>query len=102
MTNNFHVIDLNEAIEMTHSFQMSDLAIDQTVSCLIDKSAYELLMNQSECASVRTYFSLNSSNKLTIVVVGVDANGNDLTAGIILNRGFNCPTRCPINSELML
>jgi hypothetical protein len=52
--------------------------------------------------NIRTYFALNDDDKLTIVVVGVDASGADMTDGVLLNRALNCPTTCFTNSELMI
>jgi hypothetical protein len=52
-------------------------------------------------AEIRTYFSLNSNNILSIVVVGVDNNGNDMTNGIIIGESKHCPYFCPPNSPLM-
>jgi hypothetical protein len=44
---------------------------------------------------------LNDLGKLTIVVVGVDSNGNDLANGVLLDKTDDCPSICPINSPLM-
>jgi hypothetical protein len=35
-----------------------------------------------------------------MVVVGVDAQENDITGGIIMERANRCPILCPFNSEL--
>jgi hypothetical protein len=59
-------------------------------------------MDQSDCVNIRTYFALNDDDKLTIVVVGVDASGADMMDGVLLNRALNCPTTCFINPELMI
>jgi hypothetical protein len=48
------------------------------------------------------YSAANAAGALTLVIVGVDANGNDMTAGKIMNRLIKCPNDCPPNSPLML
>ncbi|MDA0984609.1 MAG: hypothetical protein O3C56_02245 [Bacteroidetes bacterium] len=99
--NNQHVITLAEAQEMTHAYQNATQFQGLTISCKIDKQSYQQLMDQEGCDGVRTYFALNDIGKLTIVVVGVDANGNDLTNGVILDKSDLCPHICPISSPLM-
>ena len=102
MTQNFHIITLQEAETLTHAFQNSNQFQGLTVACKIDSDAYQQILNQPDCVDVRTYFALNSNNELTIVVVGVNSNGEDLTNGIILNRAQGCPFNCSNNSPLMI
>jgi hypothetical protein len=42
------------------------------------------------------YFAVNSSGSRTLVIVGVDELGNDITDGLIANKMGNNP---PIGSE---
>ncbi len=101
MTNNPHLISLAEAAVMTHAYQNATQFQGMTVACMLDNNAYQQVMTQPGCTGVRTYFALDDLNNLTIVVVGVDAQGNDITSGIIMERANRCPILCPINSELM-
>lgn len=101
MTNNQHFITLAEAATMTHAYQNAPQFQGLTKSCMMDNGSYQQVMTQPGCEGVRTYFALDDANKLTIVVVGVDANGNDMTNGIILERAWHCPSICPVNSPLM-
>jgi len=99
MTNN--IITLTQAETETHAFQNAQQFQGLTKSCAIDKTAYNQLLSQPGVAEIRTYFSLNSNNILSIVVVGVDNNGNDMTNGIMLGESKNCPYYCSPNSPLM-
>jgi hypothetical protein len=99
---NQHAITLQLAETLTHAYQNSPDFQGLTIACKIDKDAYQELINQVGCAGVRTYFAINETDDLTIVVVGVDQSGNDITDGIILNKGLNCPTNCGNNSSLMI
>jgi hypothetical protein len=67
---------------------------------MMDNNAYQQVMTQPGCVKVRTYFALDELNNLTIVIVGVDELGNDMTNGIIMERSDRCPSHCPINSAL--
>ena len=102
MANNPHVISLDEAKSMTHAYQNATQFQGLTVASMIDKDAYQLVMDQAGCVNIRTYFALNEAGTLTIVVVGVDDNGDDMTKGVLLDMATVCPIFCSTNSELML
>lgn len=101
MSSNEHIIPLSEAKTITHNFQNAPEFQGMTVASKISAQAYSILLEQPECTGVRTYFALKEG-RLTIVVVGVNSQGNDITEGIILDVGMDCPPTCPHESELML
>lgn len=101
MSKEQHFISLQEAETMTHAYQEAPEFQGLTIAGCMDKEAYQDLMNQPGCVSVRTYFALDENSILTIVVVGVDANGEDMTSGILLERAQPCPHHCPKNSSLI-
>ncbi len=101
MTTNQHIISLTEATEMTHAYQNASQFQGMTISCMMDNDAYQQVMTQPGCVSLRTYFALDEFNNLTIVVVGVDSQGNDMTSGVLINRAYRCPAICPANSVLI-
>ena len=86
---------------MTHEYQSSPEFQGLTVANMIPSDAYEALLSQPKCKSVRTYFAIKEA-ALTIVVVGVNANGDDITDGIILDQAKGCPAHCDNDSDLML
>lgn len=94
------IVTLQEAQVITHTYQNSRDFAGKTTASKISASVYQALIAQPGCEAVRTYFGLKD-NTLTIVVVGVDAIGNDMTAGVILDHADNCPTKCSNVSNLM-
>ena len=98
---NPHEITLAEAVTMTHAYQNSALFVNQTVAVKTSNDVYLDIINQPGCVEVRSYFAKDANGVLTLVVVGVDANGNDMTNGKIMDKFNPCPTNCPINSPLM-
>jgi hypothetical protein len=48
------------------------------------------------------YFALDKDGNNQLVLVGVDANGDDMTAGVIVDKAYACPPYCsqknPLNS----
>ena len=101
MTTNPHIISLSEAETMTHAYQNAPQFQGLTIACMIDNNAYQQVLTQPGCVNVRTYFALDNQNNLTIVVVGVNDLGNDITNGIILNRSRRCLHTCDLISPLM-
>jgi hypothetical protein len=67
---------------------------------MIDANAYRLLLEQPGCVGVPIYFALDQG-VLTIAVVGVDYNENDMTNGIVLDGAHLSPPKCPASSPLM-
>jgi hypothetical protein len=102
MSQNPHIISLAKAENMTHAYQNDSRFANLTVACRIVKAAYQEVMDQSGCVDIRTYFALNADETLTIVVVGVDENGDDMTGGVLLNKSFDCPVDCSTTSSLMV
>jgi hypothetical protein len=102
MTQNIHIITLEEAETMTHAYQNATQFQGLTVACKIENFNLDLVTNQTGCVSTRFYFALNTENQLTLVIVGVDAIGHDMTDGIILERLYGCPLDCHFNSPLMI
>jgi hypothetical protein len=98
---NPHEITLAEAITMTQAYQNDPFFSLQTLSAKIPADAYLDIINQTGCEEVRTYFAKNDLGDLTLVVVGVDEYGNDMTNGKIMNKFTRCPDDCPQNSPLM-
>lgn len=94
-------ITLAEANTMPHAYQNDSLFSGQTISAKIPNAAYLDIINQTGCVEVRTYFAKNAAGDLTLVIVGVDSNGNDMTAGKIMNNFECCPQSCPQNSPLI-
>jgi len=100
MSTNPHNISLQEAEMLTHSYQNSAQFTNQTISASIDVNSITQLINQVGCIGVRFYFSLNTANKLTLVIVGTDNDNNDILTEIILNKMDLCPPTC-VNSPLI-
>jgi hypothetical protein len=71
---------------------------------LFDKSLIEDLLKEPGCAGLRVYNSYDENDDLHFVLVGTDANGNDLLptteestteVNSIVEDGRRCPPFCP-------
>ncbi len=63
------------------------------------KAVLELLA-QPGCVGLRYYKARNKAGEDSMVLVGVDGDGNDMTEGILLDQGFPCPPYCPDDDAL--
>jgi DNA-directed RNA polymerase sigma subunit (sigma70/sigma32) len=95
------IITLQEAQELTFAYQDSSMSVNQTIATSVDKTSILNLLNQPNCEGMRMYFGLDDNNKLTLVIVGTNVQGNDMTSGQILDRMNICPFDCDNNSSLI-
>ncbi|MBA4313143.1 MAG: hypothetical protein C0417_11000 [Chlorobiaceae bacterium] len=64
------------------------------------KEYVQKLLDQPGCVALRYYYALDDKGNPTIVLVGVDGDGNDMTNGIILEISPFCPPICSISNSL--
>ncbi|MEK6610006.1 MAG: hypothetical protein AABZ35_03700, partial [Gemmatimonadota bacterium] len=58
------------------------------------------LLAQRDCLALRYYYALDEAAKKTLVLVGVDPEGADLTDGALLEMSIPCPPYCAGINEL--
>jgi hypothetical protein len=91
--NEDHSISLAEAAELTANYRNA-----QPNDCIkaefFGKNAILALLNQDNCMGMRIYYGQDNNGVKKLVLVGTDGNGNDLDTGLILDKGFPCPTYC--------
>lgn len=112
-----HFITLSKATEMTSKYRgnkenILDSGYKDTgilpVCETFDRAAFDTLLAQDGCESVRAYFGMDADLKVSLVFVGVNASGEDLVVSfesdidpnIIVEDGQRCPTVCPESSPL--
>lgn len=98
---NQHIIDLTKAEEMTERYRRNVPKDGNGVYVLkiggsFDKDAINQLTAQTEFNGLRYYFALNDKKEMTVVLVAIDSNGNDIigSGSIILDNATLCPTVC--------
>jgi hypothetical protein len=70
---------------------------------LIQKQALLDVMEPSDVVAVRAYMAVDDDGIQKVVLVGVDANGQDLIDDnhILVDRSYPCPPYCGIESQLL-
>lgn len=96
-----HLMPLQEAAELTANYRNSE-PLGVTLGHYFSKSALLDILNQPSCVGVRIYYGLDNQNEKKLIIVGTDANENDLTDGQIAQHAKPCPPSCgtpnPLNS----
>lgn len=53
------------------------------------------ILNQEGSVGIRVYFGVNDENQKALILVGADADENDQTDRLVLDKGLKCPPHCP-------
>ena len=88
-----HVISLDAAKKMTDNFQKAASPSD-LVAGYFGKTIYEKILSQKNCVGIRIYNAKEGTGSPVFVLVGVDANGNDITTGVVGEDILPCPPYC--------
>lgn len=95
-----HDIPLSEAAAWTKNYR--DANPGQTQGHYFGKDAISAILNQNGCVGIRIYYAISDTGQKQLIIVGVDANENDLFNGLLAERSVNCPPDCssanPLNS----
>ena len=94
-----HFITLQEGIALTKAFRHSAPS-DAVLAQYYGKNALEATLAQPGCVGLRMYYGKHQDGSPTLVIVGVDHSGNDMTKGIVMQRACPCPGDCAEGSEL--
>jgi len=64
------------------------------------REAVQQLLAQQGCEGLRYYYARKEDGGQALVLLGVDADGNDMTEGTILEWTMPCPPYCPEPGDL--
>jgi hypothetical protein len=100
-----HKINLEEAAKLTSNYRNQFESGKKYIKGeAFGKNAIIDMLNQPNCVGTRIYYGLKNDGTQCLVLVGVDADGNDLVDGVILDMGTSCPPHCstdnPLNSDM--
>lgn len=97
--NESKVISLADAMEWTGNYQ-DGLPQDAKRAHFYGKTKLMQILNQTGCQGIRIYRALDDLGVECLVLVGADADEQDMVNGIILEKGLSCPPRCSTGSGL--
>lgn len=93
------VITLAEGSKMTAAYRAT-ISTGDTIALAVGKNLVNSILGQTGCMGIRMYFALDEDGNNQLVLVGVDANGDDMTAGVIVDKLNPCPKQCSTKNAL--
>ena len=94
-------ITLAEAEELTGSYQTN--FPDENMCYFVGATHVKDIIKQEGCIGIRVYKGLNKDTfKKTLVLIGVDQDGKDMTNGFIVDKLTTCPDNCPDPSASLI
>lgn len=94
-----HVITLAQAVKLIENFRNAPIA-PTIKGGYFSRSIFDKILSQPGCAGVRYYYAKKDDGTATIVLVGVDAGGNDITQGVLGDDSWPCPPYCGAPNDL--
>jgi hypothetical protein len=85
-------ISLATAAEWTANFRAENPGAIRAY--FYGNSILQDILDQENCVGIRFYYAIDNEDVPQLVLVGVDQYGNDITDGIVADRGQPCPTYC--------
>ena len=92
-------ISLTDAAALTHNY-MSAGAAGMRQAEFFSQASIKNILNQNGCIGIRIYYGKKTDGTPVLVLVGVDAQGGDMTDGPLTEKGFPCPPICDSTSSL--
>jgi hypothetical protein len=65
------------------------------------RDVFDKMLSQKGVVALRFYFAKTDDGNPTLVAVGVDSTGRDMTSGVIAESTYPCPPYCESASELL-
>jgi len=66
-----------------------------------DRGIFDKILKQRGCKGIRFYPGIDGTGKMTLLFAGVDAEGNDILAGIIGDMPWRCPPYCSTSNGIL-
>jgi hypothetical protein len=96
-----HQVDLVTAVRLIKNHKSNLKALSASAKGgLFARSAFDKILAQPGVVGIRYYYAQKDAGTPTLVLVGVDAKGQDIQTGIIMERQLDCPPWCSGPSEL--
>ncbi len=91
------LIPLEDGADMTARYR--DQNPNQIKGHFFGKDVLNELLDQEGCMGIRMYYGIDDKGKKALVIVGTDADENDLTTKVG-DVSLPCPSRCSSPNDL--
>jgi hypothetical protein len=93
------VVTLAEASGWTANYRRT-IPAGEIISQFVGRNKLMEILNQDGCMGVRIYYGIGDDGKKNLILVGAEADENDMVDGIIVERLFPCPPLCSGRNSL--
>jgi hypothetical protein len=94
-----HRVSLKQAAELARRHRQDGAHRAGDSGAFNGKPVMELL-SQPGCVGLRIYRGRGAGGESSLILVGVDAKGNDMTEGVLLDTHLPCPPFCSDGNAL--
>jgi hypothetical protein len=94
-----HAVSLEQAVKFVQNFRTSPTA-PGTQGGFFGKETFEKILAQPGCVGIRYYYAKQDDGSPALVLVGVDAKGDDMEQGLLAEMALPCPPYCGSPSRL--
>jgi hypothetical protein len=96
-----HDIPLPDAAVLTKNYRdQFGPGVNYIKAEYFSQESINSILAQANCIGLRIYYGLDDNGIQRLVVVGVTADQNDMTSGVILENGVPCPQYCSTSNPL--
>lgn len=95
-----HRISKADAVKKTKKYKEKKPKKDRYPTLAFHAEAYRRILDQPGCVGIRSYPGEDDAGTVSMILVGVDADGNDMVDGALEQDPFACPDFCPDPNEL--
>lgn len=93
------IVTLKEASVWTANYRKT-ISDGETIAHFIGEKKLKKILKQKDCVGIRIYYGIDEKGNKNLVLVGADANENDLVNGVIVEYFPKCPPNCSSPNSL--
>ncbi len=94
-----HSISMDSAKKLIGNLK-SDAMQMKTKGGLFYRDVIDKILAQKGVIGIRYYYAKMDNGTPTIVMVGVDSSGRDMTKAVIAEKSYPCPPYCDLESTI--
>jgi hypothetical protein len=95
-----HKISKPDAAKKTKKYKEKKAKKDRYPTLAFHGEAYKRILDQPGCVGIRSYPGEDDTGIVTMILVGVDGDGNDMVDGELAQFPIECPDVCSDPNEL--
>jgi hypothetical protein len=97
--NEDHAITLDQAVKYIENFKSNPTAPSMK-GAFFGRGILDKILAQPGCLGIRYYYAKKDDGSATVVLAGVDTDGNDIEQGVLAEMPIPCPPFCPSSGQL--